>query len=71
MKIGDRVTYDESVASPDPVGRVVQPTAEELEEAKEYETIGPNHGDIRVAWDDGARYWEHPSYLVLVREAGS
>jgi hypothetical protein len=72
MKIGDKVTYDdESVATTDHVGTVVKPTDEELEESKTFDTVGPQHGDVRVEWADGVRYWEHPSYLVVIQEAGA
>jgi len=71
MKIGDRVTYNDETIGDGGSGTIVEPTAEELEEAKSYESIGPEHGDVRVEWADGVRYWEHPSYLVVIQEAGA
>lgn len=81
MKIGDRVTYNEPVChdvgeEQSLVGTVVEPTTEDLELARrayanDAAILGVEHGDVVVAWDDGERYWEHPSYLVVVREAGA
>lgn len=74
MKIGDRVTYnDEEVTFTDVLGTIAEPTAEEFADVEKHtrEAMGPEFGDVFVVWDDGDRFWEHPSYLVVVREAGS
>ncbi len=69
MKIGDRVTYDdEGVALTDHRGTIVTPTAEEVAQGLHDEI---DSAAVMVQWDDDVRYWEHPSYLVVIEEAGS
>lgn len=59
MRINDRVRYDEeNVALPDIWGTIVRPTEQEA-------AAKPSDGVVMVAWDDGERYWEHPSELAL------
>jgi hypothetical protein len=66
VKIGDRVAYaEENVALGDIHGTVAEPTAEERN--RSFAT--PNN--VMVEWDDGERFWEQPSDLVVMGEVGS
>lgn len=69
IQIGTRVRYNEEHGSPDDVaGSVVEPTGEELAvEAAVGQTHNADH--VRVAWDDGERFWEDPASLVVLEDA--
>jgi hypothetical protein len=77
VNVGSFVTYDdEDIETTSFIGEVVEPTQEELNQVADRNAttvdgpIGPENGDIMVAWNDGYggsdRSWEHPSYLVEV-----
>jgi len=63
INIGDRVAYDDGPER----GTVVEPTKDEAGDG----SWEMGQGDVLVAWDHGARYWEDPDELVVVRGAGS
>lgn len=58
LTAGTRVCYeDEDPANPEFVGTVVEPTTEELVHVKTYsDPVGPEHGDVLVAWDGDASW---------------
>ena len=67
VNIGDRIRYDEqNVALDDIEGEVVAPTDQERDHPGRSEYPSD---DVMVAWDDGERFWEDPTALVVVKAA--
>jgi len=68
MKVGNTVQYADEGTKKDALsGVVVEPTEEELAACtKSGDAIGPEWGDVMIAWNDGCRYWEHPGDLVVI-----
>jgi hypothetical protein len=70
VKIGNRVRYTDAFLGDDPSepmpGVVVEPTGNELNEARKYGEYGPDCGDVMVEWADGKRYWEDAADLVVI-----
>lgn len=60
IKIGDRVRYGDPVE--DELGTVAEPTAREQADKVLV-------GCVLVAWDDGERFWEDPTDLVVLEDA--
>lgn len=66
INIGDRVRYNDEPGD-DLEGTVVAPTEEEVGYChKTADGLGPDFGDVMVAWDDGERYWEAPDTLAVI-----
>lgn len=66
LPVGTRVTYDDEPTPPEMIGRIAEPTPEELAHVKTYsDPHGPEHGDVLVDWgaDSLDRSWERPTDL--------